>query len=285
MTYLQAFLLSLLQGATEFLPVSSSGHLVIAQERFNIQGSENITFEIIVHVGTLLAIFIFFRSKIARLARFLLSEGWSLTRREGMRSAWLVDPRGRIITAVVLASIPTAVIGLLAKDFFENLYGMPEKVKWTGYCLCVTALLLASTYRRGKSQPGQELPNDTDLPFPLWIAPCVGLVQAMAIAPGISRSGSTIAVALLLGMSRPAAGEFSFLIAIPAILGATILKAPDILDSSQGLPPGLILFALAASAVSGYLFLRVLLGFVRKGVLAYFSLYCLALGLWAIFSS
>lgn len=283
MTYLEAFLLSLLQGATEFLPVSSSGHLVIAQERFGLQGTDNIAFGILVHMGTLLAIFVFFRRKLGRILSFAFGEGWRLTREEGFRRAWSTDARGRLILAIIIATIPTALIGFLGKSFFEHLYESPEAVKWTGFSLCLTALLLASTFRRGRRSGAPETPlGDADAPFPFRIAFCVGVIQAVAIAPGLSRSGSTISIALLLGMNRRMAGEFSFLIAIPAILGAVVLEAPELAGSAAGLSAGLIALALLVSAVSGYFFLRLLIGFVRSGALTYFSLYCMALGLWAI---
>jgi len=323
MTLLESFLLSFLQGATEFLPISSSGHLVLAAQLAEergfgsvASGAENLQFAILVHVGTLLAIGFVFRDTLLQLARYLLGEGWRRTRNEGFAAAWLADPRGRLISAVILATVPTGLIGFLGKDYFEALFSRPDRVGWA---LCVTAFLLALTFFRSggrengvpdagpalspgaerkanRAEPrrgaaaGARLPG---YPFPLWISVAVGVAQGLAITPGVSRSGATISVALLLGMSRRAAGEFSFLIAVPAILGALLLQVLDVLEGgaagAAGAPSAGASLSLSAGALafvvsclSGYVFLRLLLRFLRGGQFSYFSVYCLAVGLWAI---
>lgn len=281
MTHLQTALLSLLQGATEFLPISSSGHLQIARyaaERngVDLAGLDNVGFVVLVHVGTLLAICWVFRRRLWELAVYGIGGAWRLVAREGLRRAWIEHPDGRLILAIVIASVPTALAGLLGERFVDSLFDDPSKAVWVGWALCFTALLLAST-RWLAPPPGKGLDAAA---FPLWMALVLGIAQSVALVPGVSRSGATITIALILGINRSTAGELSFLIAVPAILGAMLVK----LMGSQGidLPVGLCINALAVSAASGYLFLRLLLRFVRSGSFWYFAFYCLALGVGAI---
>jgi len=280
MTPFQAFLLSVLQGATEFLPVSSSGHLVIAEALLEKDATPlkgELLFYVLAHVGTLLSIVFVFRQQLLRLIRYVFVEAWDFPARGGPKGTWLEDSRGRLILAILLATAPTCVIGVLGKQRFEALFGSPHSVGWA---LCITAALLAATLfvkpRRG------EDPESGNVSFPLWKAVLVGVMQGFAITPGISRSGSTIAVALLLGLDRRTAGEFSFLIAVPAIMGAVVLESLKFsaTDTALSLPAGIL--AVAVSAVAGYVFLRLLLRFVRGGQFGYFAIYCLAVGIWAI---
>ncbi|MFW6304141.1 MAG: undecaprenyl-diphosphate phosphatase, partial [Candidatus Sumerlaeota bacterium] len=267
----------LLQGATEFLPVSSSGHLALASQVMKINPESNVPFAVLVHFGTLIAIAFVFRHDIWRMVMFLFRDGWKEMSDNSAKQAWLQNPRGRMIIAVIIATIPTAVIGLFLKDFFESLYDKPRAV---GCALIVTALLLAATLllNRRQGDAARQVVS-----FPFWAAFLIGCVQAAAIIPGISRSGSTIAVGLLLGLHRRVAGEFSFLIAIPAIAGAVILEMPDLFEPGSGhlsLLTGLV--ALLTSTLSGYFFLKLLLRFVQKGSLGYFSIYCFIVGIVAI---
>jgi undecaprenyl-diphosphatase len=282
MTFLHAMLLSLLQGATEFLPVSSSGHLLIARELFGVEEGDNVVFTVLVHFGTLLAIALVFWPELRNLVGYACFGGLRLSAREGLRAAWLRDSHGRMIVAIILATIPTALIGLGAKDFFEGLYEDPERVHWAGYALCATALLLAVTRWCARGEAAADDLSVTATTFPLWIAVAIGIVQGMAIVPGISRSGSTIAAALILGLSRRQAGEFSFLIAVPAVTGAVVLELPKMLDGAAGLSLSVGLMALVVSAASGWFFLKVLLRFVRGGQFAYFAIYCMAVGIWVV---
>ncbi|MFW5870636.1 MAG: undecaprenyl-diphosphate phosphatase [Candidatus Sumerlaeota bacterium] len=280
MSFLKAILLSLLQGATEFLPVSSSGHLALASQLMEIDPESNVPFAVLVHFGTLIAIVIVFRHDIRRMTMYLLRDGWKETSEKSVKQAWLQNPRGRMILSVMLAIIPTAFTGLLFRDFFGGLYENPVSVGWA---LIATALLLASTLLFKRCRDDESRAARQVLTFPFWAALLIGCAQAIAIIPGISRSGSTIAVALLLGLHRRVAGEFSFLIAIPVIAGAVALELPDLFEPGSGqltLLTGLA--ALLVSTVSGYFFLKLLLRFVQKGNFGYFSIYCFALGLWAI---
>jgi len=247
--------LGLLQGITEFLPVSSSGHLVLAQALWGL-GEPDLLFDVVVHVGTLLAVAVVFRSEL-----------WSLWR--GLMGR---DPAGRrLLGLVILGSIPTAMIGLAAKDWFESLFASPAAV---GLALLATGGLLMVTRwapagRRGLEQMG-------------WgRAVLVGLAQGLAITPGLSRSGTTIAVGLLLGLERRLAARFSFVLSVPAIVGALVLELAD-LPAGREVALGPLVAGGVVAAVSGYLALRLLLSLVQHGRLHWFAWYCWALGLAAL---
>lgn len=276
----EAVTLSVLQGVTEFLPVSSSGHLVLAERLFegaDFNGKANVGFDIVVHVGTLLAILFVFRQRIVELVRYAVGKGWRTMAKAGWRQAWLDDGRGRLIVAVLVATAATGVIGLGGKRYFEDLFGQPDRVGWA---LCITAALLAATFLRRNSPEANDRPTAFDLP--LWKALVIGVVQGFAVAPGISRSGSTIAVALLLGMARPLAVEFSLLLAIPAIMAAAVVELRHLPQGGSELSPALGALSLVLAAVTGLLFVKLLLRFVRGGHIGWFSFYCLAVGVWAI---
>jgi len=276
MTHTESALLSLLQGATEFLPVSSSGHLQILRQFMPHSDADSLAFVILVHIGTLIAIAWVFRQRIGDLLKYGFTLGWQAQQSAGWRSAWLDHADGRMILAVILATIPTGIVGLLFEQRLENLYENPAMTQWVGYALIGTALILTSS-RWGKRRAPA---NVTGHSFPLWAALVVGMAQSVALIPGISRSGTTIAVALLLGIPRREAAELSFLIAIPAICGATFCKL--LTESMNALPPAIWVNALVVSGISGYVFLRLLMRFVRNGHLWYFAPYCAALGAWTI---
>jgi undecaprenyl-diphosphatase len=193
-----AALLGLVQGITEFLPISSDGHLVMVEELLGVH-QEGIVFEVAVHVATLISVLIFFRGRILALLRGALA---------GSADAWAYAGK------LALATLPAVVAGLTALDFFEGLFEMP----WTaGAGLLFTGACLWTTRR---TQPAARAPE------PTWLqALLIGCAQVLAIAPGISRSGTTVATALALGVAPLAAAEFSFLMAIPAIVGAALLQA------------------------------------------------------------
>ncbi len=250
MSPLEAALLGVVQGLTEFLPVSSSGHLVIAETLLGRPG-EGVLFEISVHVGTLVAILVFYRQRIVELALGLL-------RRE--REAWIHTAK------LVLATLPAAAVGLGAKGFVETLFASPRV---TGLALLATGLLLLTT-RRSLPRAHAPVPSFAQA---LWI----GCAQALAITPGISRSGATVATALLLGVAPLAATEFSFLMAVAAIAGAAALALPDAAVADAGLLAACGVGATSA-ALSGlgalWLFVRLL----ERRRFQVFAYYCLAAG-------
>ena len=266
LTYVKAIVLGVVQGLAEFLPISSSGHLALTQEWFDLQPDSPplLLFNVLAHFATLLAVLIVFAGSIRRYLRRLVREcspKWSRP-----RYAW------RIAVLGIVASIPTAFIGITLKDWFEAKFAEP---RWIGGCLLVTALLLTVMAwlprgRRGWAQ------------FAWWQALVVGLAQAGAILPGISRSGATICTASYCGLRRRWAGEFSFFIAFPAICGAVLLKLKDTFDLPADvvaqLPWGPIAAGSVISLAVGVLALAWLLRTVRKGKLHYFAAYVAIVG-------
>jgi undecaprenyl-diphosphatase len=259
-------ILGIIQGLTEFLPVSSSGHLALTQRLMDLDPDTNalIVFDLAVHLGTLIAVAAVFAGQIRRFLTSLLGEVTDRRRRK--------RPAVRIAGLGIIACIPTAIIGVGFKDTLEAAFDKPV---WIAGGLLVTGTLLWITGRLARTRRGWRQ-------FSGWRALIVGTGQGLAIFPGVSRSGTTIALALMLGMKRAWAGEFSFLMAFPAICGAALLKAKDVLDaggeSAQALLTGPLLVGTAAATVTGYLALRLLLAAVRTARLHYFCYYCWALG-------
>lgn len=253
---LAALILGVLQGLTEFLPVSSSGHLVLFQEFLPAPGDE-VLFDLVVHLGTLAPVLYFYRDSILAMLRAPFTEKGPLSAR----------PNTRLVLLVVLATIPTGLIGVGLKDVLESLFDKPSILALT---FAVTGCLLFATRFAPK--------GDTDHTSMIWWqALLIGLAQGIAIAPGISRSGTTIAVALFLGMNREFAARFSFLLAIPAILGAFVLKARDAAwDDVQLLP---LLVGAVAALISGYVALVLLVKLVKEGGFDKFAFYVWALAI------
>ncbi len=256
MDYFHACLLGLIQGLTEFLPVSSSGHLAIAQHFLPGFEQPGLFFDVLLHAATTLAVIIYFRVDIWHLLRCYFSQD----------AQALADRH--IFNMLVLGSIPTAIIGLTGKDFFTGLF---DNLLVIGCMLLVTAsfLAVAEKIRHASGRPlGEINPTDTIL---------VGIVQGVAIIPGISRSGSTIACLLLRGIDGEAAAKFSFLLALPAVGGAMLLSLKDLQHVSAAVVPAYSLGALIAF-VSGLFAIRCLMDVVRRKRLSAFSLYCLVVG-------
>lgn len=250
MDSLAALVLGFVQGLTEFLPVSSSGHLVIAAELLGAQ-QEGILFEIAVHLATLVAVLIFYRQRIFDLLRGTLS---------GDAAAW------SYVGKLGLATLPAVVAGLAARDFFESLFGAPGVV---GVALLFTGCVLWTTKR---SWAGASAPE------PTWLqAFLIGCAQVVAIVPGISRSGTTVAAALALGVAPVAAAEFSFLMSVAAIAGAAVLMLPDATAAS---PEALRAMALGGGAalVSGLAALWLFVRLLRSGSFHRFAWYAWAAG-------
>ena len=273
-------ILGFLQGVTEFLPVSSSGHLVVYQRLFGLSGAggpggpdeTRLLFDVMVHLGTLLAVLVVFRSDIAVLA----SDAWHATtgRAGGDRGSL------RLLLLLAVGTIPAAGFGLGWKDELEGLFSAPAYV---GLAFLVTgSLLWLSRFpgRLGRAGRGGQAGRPTrDLGGTTWIdALLIGLGQALALIPGISRSGATISIALLLGLDRRLAARYSFLLAVPAILGAVAVQIGD----TGGIPAdqwSAVAAGTVMAAVSGYVALRLLLRIVVAGNLSRFSYYCWGIGL------
>jgi len=267
MTPLQAFLLGIVQGLTEFLPVSSSGHLVLGKKILGVASELPVTFEVVVHLGTLAATLIVFWKPVWEILRFL---GRVLTRRTTGR-LW-ADPSCRLLVLVVLGTIPAGAAGVLFNDQIEAMFSNALLV---AVALCVTGAVLFSTrWSRARGEGIESVSVARGL--------IVGIAQAVAITPGISRSGSTIATGLLCGMDRETAARFSFVLSMPAIAGAAMLKARDI--EAAGIQVGWwpLAVGFVTSFIVGIVALVVLLAFVRRGRLHWFGYYCWLVGLAAI---
>ena len=253
---------------TEFIPVSSSAHLVLVPWALGWPNS-TLAFDTMLHWGTLVAVIIYFWSDWLNIAkgffRSLTTSGpWN--RAPGGR---LHDDDSRLAWWIILGSIPAAVIGLAFESFFEGLF---NNVTAVAFFLLVTALILflAERFATGeRSLPSLRLPD----------ALAIGLAQAAAIAPGLSRSGATISAGMARGLNREAAARFSFLLSAPTIFGAGLLQLVQLVqggNAAQELP--LMIVGFAAAAITGYLCIKYLLAYLRRGSLYVFSAYCAILG-------
>jgi undecaprenyl-diphosphatase len=259
MTFFKAIFLGVVQGLTEFLPVSSSGHLVFFQSVFGLVGP-HLAFDVMLHLGTLLAVVVYFRTDIAQI--LLGTWAWLRERKEGEEEA-------KLLLWIVVASVPTGLMGVLLKDWFEALFSRPKTV---GFMLLVTGgvLWLTRTVKRDEKTAAEMGVMD---------ALIIGIAQGVAIIPGISRSGSTISTGLFRGLNREFAGKFSFLLSIPAILGATLLEFREI-DTHSGV--GLAFIGAVVAFFVGLLSLKLLMRIVRTGRVSSFSYYCWAVGILMI---
>ena len=260
-------MLGIIQGLTEFLPVSSSGHLVIFENLLGFKEPE-ILLDASLHLGTLLAVCIYFRSDLLKMLQGLWS--WVKPARD---SSPELTAHASLALMVVVGSIPTALIGLIFKDPLERLFGAVTTV---GVMLLVTGMITGVT----KFIPEGRGKWDR---VKVWMALTIGVAQGLAIIPGISRSGSTIVCALLLGLRRETAGRFSFLLSIPAIIGAVGLQLES--DAIMRVGPVPLAAGFASAALVGFFALRLLMGMVKKGHFYYFAPYCFAVGILTIMLS
>jgi len=260
MSVFQAIVLGVVQGLTEFLPVSSSGHLVLFQHLFGLT-EPNLFFDVSVHVGTLTAVVLFFRREIAAI---LVALGRVPTR---PRHETAEDPDVWFALLIIIGSVPTAILGLGFHNVADRLFGSLIVV---GCALIVTGTILYLTRRVASPEADRAGLTVRD-------ALVVGTVQGLAIIPGISRSGSTIAVGLFLGKSRETAARYSFLLSIPAILGAEILAVRDVIGGDVQFD-GSVLAGTLAAFITGYGALVLLLYVIRQGRLYRFAPYCWLLG-------
>lgn len=264
---LDAILLGILQGLTEFLPISSSGHLVLGQVVLGSpgHGEQGILFEVLLHLGTLLAVLIAYRLDLRDLALALLPTAWSGMDHPRRRRSL------RLLIFMVLASIPAGIIGLTLKDRIEGIFNSPDVV---AFLLLGTALIL---FVGDRLKQGQRVAEDAGTGRSLLI----GVAQAFAILPGISRSGSTLVAGIAAGLRPVEAARFSFLISIPAVSGAALLEAKELFTGQAGItmPGSWLVAGFLSSALVGYVSLQWLLIAVRRRSLSWFSAYCAVAGL------
>jgi len=255
MTVIEAVVLGIIQGLTEFLPVSSSGHLVLFQQLFGIGGDIALSFDVALHVGTLLAVFVVYRNKV-----------WEMLR----------HPFSKLPVYIVLGTIPTVIIALIFKDAVES-YFASGSLLGPGFILTGLVLIGAEKIGTGKKDLDKMKISDSLL---------VGTGQGLALLPGVSRSGMTITAGLALGLERGFAADYAFLLSIPAILGGAVLDLMDVVkgetSSIESIGTVPLIAGVLAAAITGFLAIKVMISTVKKMKLKYFAWYVIALGAFVI---
>ena len=262
MTYIQAIILGLIQGLAEFLPISSSGHLALLQYFFGINGDSVLSFTVLLHLGTLISVFFVYWKDIVDLVKELIATIKDLFTGNGLRIN--ANPTRRMGFMIIVATIPTALIGILFEDFFKSLYSSLVAI-----CLGLifTGFILLVAERMGK--------QDKDImTLKFRHAVFVGIMQGIAICPGVSRSGSTLFGSLMSGLDRATAVKFAFLISIPSIMGSVILEAPDAFAQGMDMTIiGPIIAGVIVSALSGVFAIKAMIRVVTGKRLVGFSIY------------
>ena len=261
MDWIEALILGIVQGLTEYLPVSSSGHLAIASYFFGIDGEESLMFTVAVHVATVLSTLVMLWKEISWILKGLVK--------------FQINEETRYVFNILISMIPVGIVGLFFKDAVEGAFGSGLLI--VGLMLLVTAALLIFSYY---AKPRQKEH------ISLWHAFVIGLAQACAVMPGLSRSGSTIATGLMLGNKKEKLAQFSFLMVIPPILGEALL---DIIKMSKGedIMGDIGLFPLCVGFLAAFIFgcfaCKLMIDVVKKGKLLYFGIYCAIVGLAVLF--
>lgn len=283
MDIIQAIIIGIVQGLTEFLPVSSSAHLVFVPYIMDVQSS--LAFDTLLHIGTLVAVFAYFWNDIVNMLKSFVSSLIDLLKdlisflkrnpRGEFKKNFNEDPYKRLAWLVIIGTIPAGLAGVLFKSSFESLF---SSIPAVGVFLIITGFLLWGSEKVSKSiKPEDRKPLEK---LTVKNSLIVGIAQACAIAPGISRSGATISAGLFLGFERELAARYSFLLSIPAILGAALVQAKDItgLDmSTVALIAGFL-----AAAISGYLAIKFMLKLIKERSLLIFAYYCWIVGILAL---
>lgn len=261
MSILEAIILGILQGLTEYLPVSSSGHLAIGAALFGINGEENLTFTILVHVATVFSTLFILWKEIK----------WLFT---GLFKFQLNDET-RYVFNILISMIPIGIVGVFFKDKVEAIFG--SGLLLVGCMLLVTALLLSFSYFYKPREKSRISKKDAFI---------IGIAQAFAVLPGLSRSGSTIATGLMLGNKKTLLAQFSFLMVIPPILGELLLDVVKMMKGEQlataNISSSALIAGCLAAFVAGCFACKLMINIVKKGKLIYFAIYCAAIGLASV---
>ena len=263
MTLGALIVLAILQGLTEFLPVSSSGHLVLGQHLLG-EKSAGVYLEVALHLGTLVSVLVVFHRDVAKL----IWAGWSIVRAPFQKGPASPDPYRKLLVLLAVGTLPTALVGVFLSGVFTALFASPRLV---GVSLLITGVIL---YLTGRLSGKKRLEKVT-----LVDALVIGLGQSLAITPGISRSGTTIATALFRGLDRDAAVRFSFLMAVPAIFGAGVMELSGLTGASLDYPIYWLVIGATVAAVTGIGAILSLVKILKQGKLHYFAYYVWALGL------
>lgn len=286
MTFLRAIVLGIIQGLTEFLPVSSSGHLAICKNLFHMETDTGILYDVLLHVATLVAVCIVMRKDIIKLAAELIGiiKDCFLNIVTFFRNLFMGGRREDYITIasssyrkfailVIISSVPTAILGFLLKDIIETVEG---ELLVPGICLMATgAIVLISDFLKdGTKKPKDATYGD---------AFSIGVAQGIATLPGLSRSGTTIAACILCGFDRRFAVKYSFIMSIPAIVGALILELADI--GSEAITAGEVvsyIIGMIVAGIVGYFALKFVIGIVQRKSFKFFGIYCFGIGVVSI---
>lgn len=270
MSWLESLLLGLLQGFTEYLPISSSGHLAIVSSLFGIDGEQNLAFAVLVHVATVMSTLVILWKEIVWIFKDLFT-------RQSLKSYSGLNEGTRYAINIIISMIPIGIVGLFFKDQIESIFGSGTTL--VGICLLITALLLTFSYY-AKPRQREHISG--------WHAFIIGVAQAVAVLPGISRSGSTIATGILLGNKKEKLAQFSFLMVIPPILGSALIDMKDLIESASagasGTPAGngVLLIGFLAAFISGCVACKWMISIVSKGKLIWFGIYCAIAGILTI---
>lgn len=262
MDWIEALILGLVQGFTEYLPVSSSGHLAIGSALFGIEGEENLTFTVVVHVATVLSTLVILWKEISWIFRGLFKGK--------------MNEETKYVINIIVSMIPIGIVGVFFKETVENIFGSGLLI--VGCMLLLTAILLTFSYYAKPRQ--KEKISMTD-------AFIIGLAQACAVMPGLSRSGSTIATGLLLGNKKETLAQFSFLMVIPPILGEALLDVIKMMNegfevAACGISAPVLIIGFFAAFFSGCIACKWMINIVKKGKLIYFGIYCAIIGIVVI---
>jgi len=259
MNWLEALILGILQGLTEFLPVSSSGHLELGKVLLNANFEDDMAFTVLVHAATVLSIIIVFWKDIRYIILNVLKFKW--------------NEETKFLLKIFISMIPVLIVGLLWEEQIESLFG--GKVLFVGFMLIITALILfLSSFAKKNAAKDVNYKH----------AIIIGMAQMVAIIPGISRSGATIGTALLLGVEKSKATRFSFLMVLLPIIGASIMKVKDLFESNSQISTETfpLITGFIGAFISGLIACNWMISIVKRGKLTYFALYCLIIGLTAI---
>jgi undecaprenyl-diphosphatase len=257
MNIFEAIVLGLIQGLTEFLPVSSSGHLEIGKSLFELDKGKNFYFTVAVHGATVLSTLVVFRKELLELARGVLK--------------FTMNEETRYVLKLLLSMIPVAVVGFLFREEVEGLYN--GNMLFIGLMLLVTSLLLAAGHFARKKERS----------IGYWNAFIIGLAQAFAVIPGISRSGATISTGMMLGNRKDELARFSFLMVLIPILGANFLEIVSTTEKATGtVTPAVLIAGTLTAFISGYAACKWMISIVRKSRMIWFAAYCILVGLIAI---
>ncbi len=272
MSWLQAVVLGIVQGLTEFLPVSSSGHLTILSHFFGLEGESNLTMIVILHVATVLSTLVVLWKEIVWIFKDLFA-------RQSWKSYSGLNEGTRYAINILISMIPVGIVGVFFKDAVEEIFGSGLLI--VGIMLLVTATLLAFSYFAKPRQKEEISPLNAFI---------IGLGQAVAVLPGLSRSGTTIATGLLLGNKKEKMAQFSFLMVIPPVLGEALLDVIDIAGQGfstamSGLSPVALVAGFIAAFVTGCAACKWMINIVKRGKLIWFAVYCFIVGVLAIVSS